>query len=198
VILLDVEGVVKRFGPEAVLDGVTFEVRPGERIGLVGPNGAGKTTLLKILAGVMEADNGRVQPHPSARLEYLEQQPSFAPGRTLWDEAHSALDRFTGLAREAEEVAAAIAGATNDAERARLSTRFDRLQHELHRHDAYHLDHRVERVLDGAAAVDRARSDVAGRAVEPPGHRRHRVAGNLPGRDAASADRGQPRPLLSG
>jgi ATP-binding cassette subfamily F protein 3 len=149
VILLDVEGVVKRFGPEAVLDGVTFEVRPGERIGLVGPNGAGKTTLLKILAGVMEADNGRVQPHPSARLEYLEQQPSFAPGRTLWDEAHSALDRFTGLAREAEEVAAAIAGASDEAERARLSTRFDRLQHELHRHDAYHLDHKVERVLDG-------------------------------------------------
>jgi ATP-binding cassette, subfamily F, member 3 len=149
VILLCVENVVKHFGPEAVLDGVSFEVRPGERIGLVGPNGAGKTTLLKILAGAIEADNGRVELHASARLEYLEQQPTFAAGRTLWDEAHSALDRLTGIARESEEVARAIATATDAAEHRRLSARFDRLQHELHKHDAYHLDHKIERVLDG-------------------------------------------------
>src|SRR6185369_12970988 len=104
-ILLNVDSVVKRFGPQPVLDGVTFEVRPAERIGLVGPNGAGKTTLLKILAGQEEADTGTVELHSAARLEYLEQQPRFSAGRNLWDEAHSALDRFTGLVREAEQVA---------------------------------------------------------------------------------------------
>ena len=57
-ILLNVQSVVKHFGPEPVLDGVTFEVRPRERIGLVGPNGAGKTTLLKIVAGQEQADAG--------------------------------------------------------------------------------------------------------------------------------------------
>jgi ABC-type multidrug transport system ATPase subunit len=50
-ILLDVENLSKHFGPDPVLDGVTLQVRPGERIALVGPNGSGKTALLRILAG---------------------------------------------------------------------------------------------------------------------------------------------------
>lgn len=148
-ILLAVNQISKHFGPEAVLDDVSFEVRPGDKIGLVGPNGAGKTTLLKILAGRLESDGGEIELHPSARLEYLEQQPVFEPGRTLWDEAHSALNELIELGREAERVAHSLAETTDPAERARLGKRFDTLQHELHRHDAYNLKHKVERVLNG-------------------------------------------------
>src|SRR5207247_6071786 len=96
-IVLNVQNIRKYFGPEPVLDGVTFEVRPGEKIGLVGPNGAGKSTLMKILSGTLEADSGSVSLHRSARLEYLEQQPEFAAGRTVWQEATSALEHFTTL-----------------------------------------------------------------------------------------------------
>src|ERR1700690_2868613 len=97
-ILLNVQSVLKHFGPEPVLDGVSFEVRPRERIGLVGPNGAGKTTLLKIVAGDEQADAGAVELHPSARLSYLEQQPILAPGRTLWEEARGGLEHLVTLA----------------------------------------------------------------------------------------------------
>ena len=92
-ILLDVADVRKRFGPEPVLEGVTFELRPGDRVGLVGPNGSGKTTLLRILAGKDEADAGSCQVHPAAHVGYLEQQPQFEPDRTLHDEARSAPGR---------------------------------------------------------------------------------------------------------
>ncbi|MBI2823479.1 MAG: ABC-F family ATP-binding cassette domain-containing protein [Planctomycetia bacterium] len=148
-ILLNVANVIKRFGPEPVLDGVTFELRPGERVGLVGPNGAGKTTLLSILAGKLEPDSGTVELHSSARLDYLEQQPTIVPGRTLWDEAAAALAPLATLAREAEETGHLLAAAIDPDEHRRLAERFDRLQHELTHRDAYNIDHRIERVLEG-------------------------------------------------
>ncbi|HVU89649.1 MAG TPA: ABC-F family ATP-binding cassette domain-containing protein [Pirellulales bacterium] len=148
-ILLNVADIVKHFGPDPVLDGVTFEVRPGDKIGLVGPNGAGKTTLLSILAGHQSADGGTVELHSSARLDYLEQQPTIVPGRTLWEEAASALSSLTALAADAERTAHELAAANDPAEHKRLAERYERLQHELTHRDAYNIDHRIERVLEG-------------------------------------------------
>ena len=82
-ILLQAKDIRKHFGPEPVLDGVTLEVRPGQRIGLLGPNGSGKTSLLRILAGRDDPDGGSCQLHASVHLGYLEQQPRFQPGRTI-------------------------------------------------------------------------------------------------------------------
>ncbi|MFM9118071.1 MAG: ABC-F family ATP-binding cassette domain-containing protein [Planctomycetota bacterium] len=148
-ILLTVDQVRKHFGPEPVLDGVTFDVRPGQRISLIGPNGAGKTTLMRIIAGQDEPDAGTVSRHPSARLGYLEQQPDFAPGRTVWDEASAALSDLEEITQQVEQVAVAISEAVDEDERRRLETRFDHLQHELQHRDAYNIKHRIERVLNG-------------------------------------------------
>lgn len=57
---LSVHGLAKRYGSVVVLDGVTFDVAPGEVVGVVGPNGAGKTTMLDIVAGTQRADRGSV------------------------------------------------------------------------------------------------------------------------------------------
>ena len=148
-ILLDAVDVRKRYGPDPVLERVTFELRPGDRVGLVGPNGSGKTTLLRIVAGKDDADAGSCQLHPTAHVGYLEQQPQFEPGRTLHDEARSALADLLSLQHEAEEVARAIGNTSDPAEQRRLANRYDHLQHELHRQDAYNLDHRIAQVLDG-------------------------------------------------
>jgi len=148
-ILLSVQNLVKHFGPEPVLAGVTFDIRPGERVSLVGPNGAGKTTLLRIVAGGEEADSGRVELHSSATFGYLEQQPEFAMGRTVWDEAAAALANVADLARHSEEIAAAIATESDEVERKRLEHRFEHIQHQVEHHDAYNLDYRIERVLAG-------------------------------------------------
>ncbi len=148
-ILLSLQNIVKHFGPEPVLDGVTFDIRPGERVSLVGPNGAGKTTLMRIVAGLIEPDSGRIEIHTSAMLGYLEQHPQFEPGRTVWDEAATALADVADLAGHSEELAHAIAAETDEAERKRLEHRFEHIQHQLQHHDAYNLDYRIERVLEG-------------------------------------------------
>ena len=58
--LLRVEKLVKRFGGFRALDGVSFELRPGEVLGLVGPNGSGKTTCINVISGLYRPDEGRV------------------------------------------------------------------------------------------------------------------------------------------
>jgi ABC-2 type transport system ATP-binding protein len=58
--VLEVEGLHKRYGDVAAVDGVDFAVRPGETFGILGPNGAGKTTTLEIIEGLREPDAGRI------------------------------------------------------------------------------------------------------------------------------------------
>lgn len=147
-ILLSVQDVAKRYGPDPVLESICFDVRQGDRIALVGPNGTGKTTLLRILAGEEDADAGQVVNPAGTRIGYLQQQPLFAQGRTVWDEARDALSELVVMAHEAEQLAHAMAAADGE-ERKRLGRRFDHLQQELHRRDGYHLDHKIERILSG-------------------------------------------------
>src|SRR5687767_9243756 len=57
--VLEAEGLVKRFGSNVAVDGVSLKLAPGEIVGLLGPNGAGKTTTLKILLGMLRPTQGR-------------------------------------------------------------------------------------------------------------------------------------------
>jgi branched-chain amino acid transport system ATP-binding protein len=59
--LLEVSGVIKRFGGFTALDGVDFAVRPGERVGLIGPNGSGKSTLVNCIAGTLRNEEGTIR-----------------------------------------------------------------------------------------------------------------------------------------
>jgi ATP-binding cassette subfamily F protein 3 len=148
-LLVSVNNIVRQFDAAPVLDGVSFEISAGEKIGLVGPNGAGKTTLLRILTGADYADSGECVRHSSASVALLEQEARFSDERTLLEEARLGLAPLYALQREAEDVAHAIAGEADGAAREKLQRRYDALQHDLHRHSAYNIDHRVDEVLLG-------------------------------------------------
>jgi len=148
-ILLSVREISRQFDAEPVFEAASFEVRPGERIGLVGPNGAGKSTLLRILAGLDDPDVGDVEFHPSAEVALLEQEPDHPSDRTLIAEARAGLASLYSLQHEATEIAERMARESDAESLERLHRRFDQLQVELHRLDAYNIDHRVDEVLLG-------------------------------------------------
>jgi ATP-binding cassette subfamily F protein uup len=84
-ILLSVQNLEKAFGSYQLFRSLSFGIESGERIGLIGPNGAGKSTLLKILAELMEADDGEVIRSRGLIVGYLEQSPEFPPDITIFD-----------------------------------------------------------------------------------------------------------------
>jgi ATP-binding cassette subfamily F protein 3 len=148
-LLLNVRNITRQFDADPVLDGVSFEVRAGEKIGLVGPNGAGKTTLFKIIVGLDEVDAGECVVPPSARVALLEQGAEFTDDRTLLEEARAGLAPLYALQREAEEVAAKLAAESEPVAHAKLQRRYDTLQQELQRLKGYAIDYRVDEVLLG-------------------------------------------------
>lgn len=153
-VILNVEHLRKHFGPDPVLSDVTFQVRSGDKIGLVGPNGCGKTTLLNILVGREETERGAIEKSSDITLGYLEQRPEVVPGRTVREEAQLALAHLVGLQKEAEEIAVKIGEISDSSERDRLARRYDHIHEELVRHDAYNLEYRVEMVLHGVGFLD--------------------------------------------
>ncbi len=90
--ILNAQGVSKRFGAVPLFDQISFAISDGDRIGLIGPNGAGKSTLLKVLAGEEDPDAGEVSMRKRARIGYIRQESSFAPGLTIRDVLEKALE----------------------------------------------------------------------------------------------------------
>ena len=95
--MLTLSGVSKRFGPQVVLDDVTWSVPIGARVGLTGPNGAGKSTLLKIIGGALEPDGGIVAMPKGSRLGYLPQHILGLGGASVLDHALAAFAELHAL-----------------------------------------------------------------------------------------------------
>jgi ATP-binding cassette subfamily F protein 3 len=109
-VLLSISNVVKSYGVDHILTGVTFRLDAREKVALVGRNGAGKTTLLKIMTGQTEPDGGGVQLARGAKVGYLRQEVPVDVGRTVLEEAEEAIrgqlemrDRLLVLEAKLEE-----------------------------------------------------------------------------------------------
>src|SRR5437660_3667472 len=126
-LLLSCQRLSRGFDEGPLFENVGFELFAGDRVGLVGPNGIGKTTLMKLLAGQDRPDDGEVRLHAGARVALLRQQPDFAPGRTLFAEAKSALDALLAAHDDMIRTAEQLAHVTEETERKAIAARYDRL-----------------------------------------------------------------------
>ncbi len=84
--VLNIENLTKSYGDRLLFGDITFGVEQGDKIGIVARNGTGKTTLLRIIAGVEDADSGKVTFRSDMRIGYLPQEPQFN-GTTVYEAA---------------------------------------------------------------------------------------------------------------
>ncbi len=148
--MIQLSAVHKAFGARILFDRVTWQVRAGERIGLCGPNGAGKTTLLRIMAGLDEPDTGTLARTNDLTVGFLPQDGIAHAGRTLFEEASSALAELMTLQAEMRELEARM-GDTNpdDDEHEQVLTRYSEVQETFQHQGGYDIEARVKSVLGG-------------------------------------------------
>ena len=106
-----------------ILDGLTFQVDQGERVGLLGKNGAGKTTLFRMLTGEMDWDEGEIHIAPGKGLGLISQIPVYPPEYTVEDVLQTAFQRLHDMEKELEELTGRMAGDSDPA----LLRRYDTL-----------------------------------------------------------------------
>ncbi len=133
-LMLVLDGVSLRLGGNPILDGATASLPPQARVGLVGRNGAGKSTLLKLIAGMYEADGGRIEAPSGTRIGYLAQE---APG--------GGATPFETVLAAATERAALLA----EAEQATDAHRIAEIHERLNAIDAHGAPARAARILAG-------------------------------------------------
>src|SRR5262245_62412032 len=135
-ILVSANGLGRQYSGDPVFTDVAFEVRAGERIGLVGPNGAGKTSLMKLLAGLESPEYGHLHVRPGIRVSLLVQHPEFESDQSMMEVARSGLASLLDLQREMEEAAQEMAEAEDEADRERATRRYDQLHERILHQDA--------------------------------------------------------------
>ena len=148
--MLQLSSLHKAFGARVLFDAVTWQIQAGDRIGLCGPNGAGKTTLLKIMAGLEEADGGRITKSSDLTVGYLPQDGLSHHGRSLFEEASSAFDELLALKTEMHDLEARLGDTSIAAdEHDRMLARYSEVQDGFGHGGGYDIELKVTGVLRG-------------------------------------------------
>ena len=163
-IVLSASDLGKSYGTEIILEGVSFHINSGDRVGIVGRNGAGKTTLLNMLTGELSNDDGNFFISKDISIGYLKQRDVFDSERTVIEEVSDIFSGLDEMEREierlTEEIAAESAsGASADgvaADGAELGSsakweRLHALQHEFERKGGYTYKSEINGVLSSMA-----------------------------------------------
>ncbi len=141
-----VSSLVKSFDlGKNILDGLSFSVNAGERVGILGHNGCGKTTLFRIIAGELPYDEGELMVAPTRRLGLISQIPVFPEGWTTEDVLKHAHRHLYGISRRMDELTEQMERDQSPA----LLREYDRLSEDFRRLGGYDMETDRNRVANG-------------------------------------------------
>jgi ATPase subunit of ABC transporter with duplicated ATPase domains len=156
--MIALHGVSKHFGRQALLLEASFQLDPGERVGLVGPNGSGKSTLFKLILGEEQPDDGQVSVPRRLSIGHFRQDAAEMSGRTVLEETISGSGRVGELHAELASLERDMADPDKFEEMERILERFGAVQEEFQQLGGYELDARAREVLAGLG-FDQGRMD---------------------------------------
>jgi ATPase subunit of ABC transporter with duplicated ATPase domains len=159
--MLSLQRVSKHYGRQLLLVDASFQLDPGEKVGLVGPNGSGKSTVLRLLGGAEEPDSGEVSVPKSAHVAWFRQDAADMRGRSVIEEAIAGSGRVGDLHHEIAALEAALADPARADELDELLERYGRVQGDYQQLGGYELEAAAREVLDGLGfAQDQMDGDV--------------------------------------
>lgn len=166
--LLTVTELHRSYGEKNLMNGITFGIDEGDRIGLVGVNGAGKTTLLRTLAGMDQPDSGTLAMGGRVTIHYMPQEPVMDGDVTVLEAVFAGELPVMVLLRDYETVLSALEQHPDDES---LARQLLSLQARLDSEGAWQLEHEAKTILTKLGIVDYAK-----RVKELSGGQKKRVA----------------------
>ena len=150
--------ISKQYGRQVLFVDASFQLNPGEKVGLVGPNGAGKTTLFRMITGEQEADEGEVLVPKRLTVGYFRQDIEEMSGRSVLDEAIAGSGRVGDLHHELADLQDAMGDPDRADDMDKILERFGEVQEEYDHLGGYALEGQAREVLQGLG-FDNARID---------------------------------------
>jgi ATPase subunit of ABC transporter with duplicated ATPase domains len=156
--MISLSRISKQYGRQLLFVDTSFQLNPGQKVGLVGPNGAGKTTLFRMIVGEEAPDEGDVSIPRKLTVGYFRQDVEEMSGRSVLDEAIAGSGRVGDLHHELEALNHAMADPDRAGDMDRILERFGEVQEEYEHLGGYALESQAREVLHGLG-FDDARLD---------------------------------------
>src|SRR6201988_5192613 len=137
--MISFSNIHKQYGKQLVFVDASFQLNPGEKVGLVGPNGSGKTTLFRMIVGEEAPDEGEVSVPKRLTIGYFRQDVEEMSGRSVLDEAIAGSGRVGDLHHELEALQHAMADPAQAKKMDRTLARFGEVQEEYDHLGGYSL-----------------------------------------------------------
>ena len=147
--MISLTRISKQYGRQVLFVDTSFQLNPGEKVGLVGPNGSGKTTLFRMIAGEEVPDDGSVSIPKKLTIGYFRQDVEEMSGRSVLDEAILGSGRVGALHHELETLHRAMSDPGRAADMDRVLARFGEVQDEYEHLGGYALESQAREVLHG-------------------------------------------------
>lgn len=149
--MVNIHNLSVSFQGDYLFEKITFQLKPGDRVGLVGKNGAGKSTLLKIIAGEQEYDSGQIATDKEISIGFLKQDIDFEKGRTVLEESYEAFTEIKKLEKQLAEINKQLAERTDYESDGyhQLMVDLNEVQHQYEIYGGYNYQGETERILQG-------------------------------------------------